>query len=191
MTAILSKSALFGWRLPLCAALAAVLVFVPLIININGTDVLYLFVVVPSLFVIGLCVLIYATVRKMPQIAVMVVTFWAVSAFLFVYSVPIHISTKWLLWSREYKNEVLAEPTSKGGDLKHIEWDGWGWAAQDTSVFLVFDPTDSLSEPAKNNQYGRVSGIPCEVSRVRRMDSHWYIVFFDGYVDQSSWSRCK
>lgn len=25
----------------------------------------------------------------------------------------------------------------------------------------------------------------------RRMDSHWYIVYFDQYVDQSSWDSCK
>ena len=177
----------------MCAALAAsgaVLVFIPLLINLN-TDVLYLFLVVPGLLVLGICTLIYAAVRKTPPIAVMVVTFWAVSALLFLYDIQIRSFTRWLLWSGQYKSAVLAEPASMNGDLKHIEWDRWGWAGQDFSVFLVFDPTDALSGPAKNGQWGKLNGIPCEVSHVRRMDSHWYIVFFDGYVDQASWGSCK
>lgn len=96
-----------------------------------------------------------------------------------------------VLWSGRYKDKVLAQPASINGGLKHIEWDGWGWGGQDFSVFLVFDPPDSLSGPAKSRQSGKRNGIPCEVSSVRRMDSHWYIVFFDGYVDQSSWDSCK
>ena len=87
--------------------------------------------------------------------------------------------------------EVLAQPASVNGSLKHIEWDGWGWGGQDFSVFLVFDPADSLSGPARSRQSGKLNGIPCEVSDVRRMDAHWYIVFFDGYVDQSSWDSCQ
>jgi hypothetical protein len=142
-----------GWRMPMCAALAAVLVFIPLVINPN-TDFLYLFLIVPGLLVLGVCALIYAAIRKTLRIAVMVTTFWVVSALLFMYNIPIRSFTRWLLWSRQYKSEVLAEPDSKNGDLKHIEWDGWGWGGQDFSVFLVFDPTDSLSGPAKNGLLG-------------------------------------
>jgi hypothetical protein len=36
--------------------------------------------------------------------------------------------------------------------IEAIEWDGWGWGGQDFSVFLVFDPADSLSGPAKSRQ---------------------------------------
>jgi hypothetical protein len=73
--------------------------------------------------------------------------------------------------------------------LKHIEWDGWGWVGQDFSVFLVFDPTDSLSGPAQNHQSGKLNGIPFEVSDVRRLDSHWYLIIFDFHVDQGSWDN--
>ena len=59
-------------------------------------------------------------------------------------------AVKWLLYRHGYKAEVLAQP-SKNGELNHIEWDGWGWAGQDTTVYLVFDPTDSLSAAAKSN----------------------------------------
>jgi hypothetical protein len=185
-----SKRDQLGWRMPIYAALAAVLVFLPLVISSNA-DVLYLFVIVPGLVVIGICVLIYAAIRKKLSIAVMVATFCTVSAVVFLYNFQIRTCSRWFLWSGQYKNKVLAEPTPVNGDLKHIEWDGWGWGGQDFSVFLVFDPTDSLSGPAQDNQSGKLNGIPCEVSGVRRMDSHWYIVFFDAYVDQSSWDSCK
>jgi hypothetical protein len=172
------------------SVLAAVLIFLPLLTR-SDTDVLYLFVVVPGCFVVGICVLIYAVVRKKPIIAVGVATFWVISLILFFNNIQIRSFTKWLLWSGRYKNKVLAQPASVNGSLKHIEWDDWGWGGQDFSVFLVFDPTDSLSVPAKSRQSGKVNGIPCEVSSVRRMDSHWYVVYFDGYVDQSSWDSCK
>jgi len=62
--------------------------------------------------------------------------------------------------------------------LKHIEWDGWGWGGQDTTVYLVFDPTNSLSAAAKVGQPGKFSGIPCEVFLVHRLESQWYTVQF-------------
>ena len=86
-------------------------------------------------------------------------------------------AAKWLAKSQNYKSEVLAQPTAIG-ELKHIEWDGWGWAGQDTTVYLVFDPTDSLSVAAKRQLPGKFSGLPCEVFLVRRLENHWYTVQF-------------
>jgi hypothetical protein len=96
---------------------------------------------------------------------------------MFGYARPINYA-RWLVWSRFYKAEVLAQPNSANEELKHIEWDGWGWATMDTTVYLVFDPTDSLSQAARNRQPGKYSGIPCEVFLVRRLESHWYTVWF-------------
>ncbi|HVA72269.1 MAG TPA: hypothetical protein VNF02_04085 [Candidatus Limnocylindrales bacterium] len=183
-----SKRAQTDWRMPVYGALAAALVFLPLLISSN-TDVLYLFVIVPGLALMGICVLIYAAIRKKLPLAVTVAIFWAVSAVVLLYNFQIRTFTRWFLWSGQYEKEVLAEPTPANRDLKHIEWDGWGWGGQDFSVFLVFDPTDSLAGPAENNQSGKFNGIPFEVSSVRRMDSHWYLVFFDFYVGQSSWDN--
>jgi cell division protein FtsW (lipid II flippase) len=176
------------WRMPLYAALVALLVFLPSLISSNN-DALYLFFVVPCLALVSICVLIFAAIRRDLLIAIAVVTFCAVSAVAFLYNYQIRTFARWTVWSREYKEQVLAEPTSASGDLKHIEWDGWGWGGQDFSLFLVFDPADSLSGPDARS--GKVKGIPCEVSYVRRMDTHWYVVYFDAYVDQSSWDRCK
>ena len=97
-------------------------------------------------------------------------------------------TARWGLWSHRYKSQVLSQPTSPSGDLKHIEWDGWGWAGQDTTVYLVFDPTDSLSLAASTHQSGKFSGIPCEIPEVSRFESQWYAVTF--YTNQE-WGRCN
>ena len=95
----------------------------------------------------------------------------------------VHTAARWLLRSHDYKSRVLAQPTSTNGELKHIEWDSWGFpGAGDTVVYLVFDPTDSLSAAAKSHQPGKYSGIPCEVPHVGRLESHWYTVRF--YTDE-------
>jgi|HubBroStandDraft_6_1064221.scaffolds.fasta_scaffold723783_2 hypothetical protein len=96
---------------------------------------------------------------------------------MFGYPRPINYA-RWLLWSRSYKTEVLVQPSSANGELKHIEWDGWGWAGMDTTVYLAFDPSDSLSQAASSLQPGKYSGIPCEVFLVRRLESRWYTVCF-------------
>ena len=171
----------------LYAILAAIIVFLPLLI-VSNLDVLYLFIVVPILLIIGLCVLIYAAVRRNLRVAVALAAFWTTSALLFIYPSEIRSPIKWLLWSSECKKQVLAQPVSPNGDFKHIEWDGWGWAGIDTTIYLVFDPTDSLAVAAKSHQPGKFKGIPCKVPWVRRMQSHWYTVMF--YTDQD-WAGCS
>jgi hypothetical protein len=94
-------------------------------------------------------------------------------------------AARWLARSHNYKSEVLAQPTAVG-ELKHIEWDGWGWAGQDTTVYLVYDPTDSLAAAAKGQRPGKFNGIPCEVFRVRRLESYWYTV---QYYTNEFWGR--
>jgi hypothetical protein len=95
-------------------------------------------------------------------------------------------SVRWLIWSRSYQSAVLSQPDSTNGDLKHVEWDYWGWAGQETELYLVFDPTDSLSQPASSRHPGKYKGLPCEVFLVRRLESHWYTVQF--YTDEW-WGR--
>src|SRR6266403_2388687 len=95
---------------------------------------------------------------------------------------------RWLVSSHRYKSEVSAQPTPTSGEFKHIEWDGWGWAGQDTTVYLVFDPADSLSLAASTHLSGKFAGIPCEVPEVSRFESQWYAVTF--YTNQE-WGRCN
>jgi hypothetical protein len=175
------------WRGPSYAIVGAVVVCIPLVIDLN-TDVLYTFIIAPISLILGLGVLIYAAVRKSLQVALWVPTFWIVSGLLFIYAPEVHSTGKWLLSSSEYKQQVLAQPVTSNGDFKHMEWDDWGWGGINNSEYLVFDPTDSLSAPAKNHQAGKFNGVPCAVPLVRRFESHWYKVRF--YTDQD-WRGCS
>jgi len=106
--------------------------------------------------------------------------FWTISDY-------VRTTGRWVIHSKTYKANVLAQanPTNEG--LKHIEWDGWGFAGSDTTVYLVFDPHDSLAMAAKSGQPGKFDGIPCEVPAVQRLEDHWYTVLF--YTD-TDWSHC-
>jgi hypothetical protein len=97
-------------------------------------------------------------------------------------------SARWLFKSGKYKNQVFAQPTELSKGLKHIEWDGWGWGGNDTTVYLVFDPNNALSSAATDGLPGTYPGIPCEVYRVRRLENQWYTVQFYTYFD---WNHCN
>jgi len=96
-------------------------------------------------------------------------------------SYTIRTALRWPAGSERYKSEVLAQP-KVAGELRHIEWDGWGWAGMDTTVYLVFDPADSLATPARMHQSGKFGGIPCEVPVVKQLEKNWYLVQF--YTDE-------
>jgi hypothetical protein len=97
-------------------------------------------------------------------------------------------AARWLLSSDRCKSEVLAQPTPSNGELKHIEWDGWGFAGQDNTVFLVYDPTDALAAAATSGASGKYPGIPCEVVWVHRLESHWYTSLF---YTNTYWDSCE
>jgi hypothetical protein len=185
-----SKGDRFNWRLPLYAVLATCLVFVPVMIyGDRGISLLlYTFVVAP---IISITVLVFALCKNGRQrlsALAMLAVFCVVSVVLVRNEDEVRTAARWLLWARNYKAELLAQPASAKGELKHIEWDGWGFpGAGDTVVFLVFDPADSLSVAASNHQPGKFDGIPCEVPLVHRLESHWYTVRF--YTDED-WGRC-
>jgi hypothetical protein len=189
------------WRLPLCTGIVGFAVFVTMALSDPNISYFWdTFVVLPILLLISLTLIVlliraafgYGHVQFLPLLATLAVL-WAIPASFFFYDrqypVALRETARWLVWSHDYKNEVLAQPTSTSGDLKHIEWDGWGFpGAGNTTVFLVFDPTDSLSTAAKNHQSGKFNGIPCEVFRVSRLESHWYTVIY--YTGPYNWDKC-
>jgi hypothetical protein len=103
-------------------------------------------------------------------------------------SYAIRSNARWFIRARRYKAEVLAQPIVNR-QLRRIEWDGWGGAPiGDWTVYLVFDPTDSLSAAASRRGFGKLSGIPCDVDEVRRLESHWYSVTLSM---NEWWDQCK
>jgi hypothetical protein len=177
----------FNWHLPVYAAVGAFIVVLPFIIYAYDIgEVLYLFIGVPVISLVFVVVIVF----KKRRLAVfsMLVVYWALTWILVRNSFELRSTGRWLVWSKDYKAEVLAQPQSPNGDLRHIEWDGWGWGGMDTTVYLVYDPTDSLSVTAKSHSSGKFNDIPCKVPRVRRLENHWYSVVF--YTD-TEWGRCN
>jgi hypothetical protein len=109
----------------------------------------------------------------------MIVAYCAVSWALSLNAGVLQPIARWFLFSKGYKVQLLAQPESANGMLKHIEWDVWGFpGAGNTTVYLVVDPIDSLSLATKSHSSGKFAGIPCAVSRVRRLESHYYSALF-------------
>ena len=178
-------------RLPLYAALGVIVLFVPVAfsqpdISLLGYVLLITFISLASIVVFLRDAMARRTWSCVSIVSMLIVG-WTISSVLVANDVVIRGAARWLVWSNHYKAEVLAKPISSDGGLKHIEWDGWGWAGQDTTVYLVFDPTDSLSTAARSHESGMLSGIPCEVNVVRRLEGHWYSAQF--YTNEF-WDRC-
>ncbi len=121
--------------------------------------------------------------RQMSVRAVMVfAAFLAVTAVVVLNQSHVRPRLHWLMWSQRYKSEVLASTARPDGEFKHVEWDGDGWGSGftgDWMGYIVFDPSDSLSEATKKNVPAQYGGIPCTVIRIRRLEKHWYSVVLD------------
>jgi hypothetical protein len=76
-----------------------------------------------------------------------------------------------------------------GEGLRHIEWDGWGGlGGGDTTVYLVYDPANSLAQASSSRGKGKVRGIPCGVASIHRFADRWYEATF--YAD-TDWDHCE
>ena len=198
MTETTPEPSRFNWMLPLCAALAVVVVYLTMALWAEDADLFAsVLLIAPALILIGIALIAYALiVRKNRQkrltlfstVAALWVT--AVAMFFLVekYDFTIRTTARWLIWSHGYKAAVLAQPRSINGDFKHVQWDSWGIVpAGFTTVYLVFDPSDSLSTAAKSGRPGKFDGIPCAVPEVNQLEKSWYTVMF--YTDDN-WSHC-
>lgn len=179
-----------NWRLPLFVVVGASIALLSMMVYSPYGDLLYILVIGP-LICLGL--LLAAIIRKKPRqrlsILLALVAFLASSAALLKNEGTLRPSIRWQLWSHQYKAELLAQPTPAKSELKHVEWDGWGFVPSGNNVvYLVFDPTDSLAYAAKTHAPGRFNGVPCEVPLVRRLERQWYSVRF--YTDEE-WGQCS
>jgi hypothetical protein len=183
----------FNWLYPLYAAIAALVIYLPLLLSksfdIDG--ILYIFVLLPVLTIVTALILLIIAIRRKrapgPSILSVILIYWIVSGLMFLNTARLRPPMRWLLWSKQYKTLVLAQPVRVQGELRHTEWDGWGMFSMDTAVYLVFDPNDSLGVAARSHSHGKFQGIPCEVPPIRRLESQWYSVQF--YTD-SDWEHC-
>ena len=181
----------FNWRLPLAALLSTPLIFL-IVAIFQSESLVYLFFMVPIISVVLIVFAVYSAItrKKLRSVSIlsMLAIFWVLSVPLFKNYLAVRSAARWLIWSRDYKAEVVAQPPPANGDLKHLDWDGWGWGGENTEVYLVFDPTDSLSVAARSHQPGKFNGLPCEVDRVFRLESNWYAAQFYTGTD---WDHCN
>lgn len=195
MADVNSKSR-FGWPLVFQAAVIGLLVFTAA--SICPADIpffLFVFVLAPILFVVSIGSLIQTVIRhrQFQTILAILAVLWVLGVSFFLYNqdhpFAIRENAKWLTWSYEYKQKVRSQPASPNGDLKHMEWDSSGFAGvANNTVYLVFDPTDTLSAADRNNQTAKFNDVICKVRSIRRLEKHWYAVLF--YTDQT-WSDCN
>jgi hypothetical protein len=181
-------SHMFARRMGICVAASLVLIVLSLTFASSDLGAVLCFGIA---LVSALLLFVFGFTRKGRQrlAALLVVMTYVFAAMLLKtnYSL-VRDHVRWLFLSGEYKAQVLAQPPSK--QLRYAEWDGWGFAGADTTVFLVFDPTDSLAEAAEALPPIKSRALPCEVVRVRRLDRQWYAVLF--YTD-TYWGQgdCK
>jgi hypothetical protein len=136
-------------------------------------------------FVSTVTLLIWAlrgTPPKRPVLWLSLMTYVALSVLLVTHYSVARDQFRWGILSGAYKPRVAMRPKPSNNELKHVEWDGWGFAGMDTSVFLAFDPTDSLSGVVTASRSStKEHGLPCPVYRVHRLERRWYAVTF--YTD--------
>jgi hypothetical protein len=191
-----------SWRLPSYAAIIEIVIFIP--IAISHPDTMFfvgIFLVIPALLIASI-VLIVLFVRSVLglglgrvhplSILATLAILWVIPTSLIFYErkhpFALHETARWLAASNVYKGKVFAQPTSNG-EFRHIEWDGSGFAGvANQTVYLVFDPSDTLSAAVKSHRADKFDGIPCRVRSVQRLESHWYSVVF--YTDQD-WGHCN
>jgi hypothetical protein len=183
-----------NWRFPVSGAAAALLLVLPILILGNNFEFFLWIIAIDALLVlVALCGVVWSLMdfRSIRlhgiSVAAMLAIFFALFWPLFHFSFTIHDTGRWIFRSRDYKAKVMAQPSPPTGQLKHAEWNGWGFAGMDTTVYLVFDPTESLEAAAKSGAPGKFPGLPCEVDRVRRRESHWYTVEF---YTETNWDYC-
>lgn len=173
----------------LIAALSAFAIFVPLTVYASPLkEFIYVFLLVP----LGVAVLLAGAIilrsRHAPALLGAILVFCAMTWVLNKNSMTIRNAGRWRMDGKHYQKAVLAQPQIPG-ELKHVVWDKWGFPrAGNTTVYLVYDPGNSLAQAAANHASGKFAGLPCPVSLIRQLASQWYAVEF--YTKQT-WESCE
>jgi lysylphosphatidylglycerol synthetase-like protein (DUF2156 family) len=176
------------WKLPLSLVAASTIGLLLLIVYTA-----YFFVWIPIIAtIVGLsCLILMVTAAIRKRLRQIILLLLATVAFVAMAAVfdkggdSLRSYLRWLLWSRRFKAEVLAQPAPSNGELRHMVWEETGFAGvANVTSYIAFDPSDALSNA---HLPGKVAGIPCTVLRAFRLERHWYSVWF--YTDET-WSEC-
>ena len=179
----------WSWKLHLTGAVAALVICLQQMILGNETGPFLIAALVTLIVGIVLLIVFFRTVRRQPLAALSMGIFFVISLVIFWKTAgDIRRTGRWLLEAKEYKAEVLAQPTPPSNELRHVEWERWGFAGSgDTVGYLVYDPTNALAAAARTRAPGKYNGLPCTVYRVQRLENGWYAVEFYAVT---AWNHC-
>src|SRR5262249_28465564 len=121
----------FNWRLVLFGT-SVTLSLCVLDALLESDGLLYLILIVPlaTLVFIPISVIVAFSKRPLSLLSIMstLAIFWILSFTFLKNHFVVRNIARWALRAGHYKAEVMAQPDPKVGELKHIEWDGWGFA---------------------------------------------------------------
>jgi hypothetical protein len=178
-----------NWRLPVIAALGALVIFLPDLWFGNGGFQSFLVLTMMIVFTLLLLANAWHKRQQGRSAVLMVAAYAAVLWIGFLCTYPVRTATRWLFWKKDYKAQTLAQPQPQEGELQHMEWDAWGFPGEgDSFVFLVYDPKDTLAAAVSARYSGKFNGIPCQVPHLIRMESQWYLA---QYYPDTSWNECS
>jgi hypothetical protein len=176
----------FQWSYLAVTAIATLAISITIVMNssFDLCEIFYYFLVAP---IIALGLIVFAIWTRNKSMAAATVLYCCLAALAYQFSYEMRIHIRWFLQSNYFKSEVMKQQAPPPHQLRHIDWDGWGFSFAENNVYLVFDPDNSLEAVAKDESTGKFHGLPCEVRRVYRLESYWYAAQF--YTD-SSWDHC-
>jgi len=177
---------------PLSGAAVGIALYLPLMMFCEDwSTFLYVAICVPMLTVGGGVVLLAWTIwkRRFPNFWMIstLPAYWVVTLLLVVNTNELQLHARWLFHSASYKAQLMSLPQRNKDELRHLEWEDWGWIGSHTTGYLVFDPSDTLSAAARHENSQKQIGLPCEVAGVQRLERQWYEVVF--YTD-TDWDSC-
>lgn len=169
------------WRFTVGGAVTATLLLFLLFLYSSDTALFVMFIVTPCVAILTIVLLLLLIFRRTRRLSVKLllatVAFSATGIIGLRTEGTLRPKVRWAFFSHKFKLQVLSQPNHPPDAFKHVEWDGWGGApVGDWTAYVVFDPTDSLNKVADHTVSGRVSGIPCDVLDIKKMEPQWYSV---------------
>ena len=167
------------WCLPSAGALAAFILYIPFLyaksFDLESIGYILLLLLLTVALAIGILVRRIVSKQWVSGASVFAAfAFLGVSISLFFATTHLRPWARWLVASGRYTSLVLQQEPDPQTGLRYIEWDGWGWAGMDTSVDLVYDPTDTLAHEIRYNPKGRFAAIAEKTHFVQKMGRGWY-----------------
>jgi hypothetical protein len=171
------------WFLVVLAGLASILCYSPFLFlkYFDFESIFYLLFLAFAFFVFLIVVAARGVITKRwvdLKIFLAVMVFLATSFLMFLATDHLRPWARWLTGARHYKQEVQLLPADPRTGIRLMEWDGWGFAGSDTSVILMYEPTDTLGEALRKHTPGRFAEFAKHVWSYERLERCWNSVTF-------------